>query len=114
MVLRFWSARTSESQSEAYLEHFHRSVLPKLRKMNGYIGATILRRRLNTEIEILVVTTWQSLGAIQEFAGPDIETAIVDGEAAALLKNFDRHVRHFDVASTDQAEHSPISASSQP
>jgi len=48
-----------------------------------------------------VATLWQSLEAIQKFAGPDVAGAVVREEAAALLKEFDRRVRHFQVALTD-------------
>lgn len=109
MIVRFWSTRTSELRCRAYLEHFDRSVLPKLREFKGYAGVTTLTRKADGHVEILVATVWRSLEAIREFAGPDIEAAIVAEEAAALLTNFDRRVRHFEVVSTDQPQGSFIS-----
>ena len=47
------------------------------------------------------MTVWQSLSAIDAFAGPDREAAVVAPEAAALLTDYDRRVRHFEVATTD-------------
>jgi uncharacterized protein YciI/heme-degrading monooxygenase HmoA len=102
-VLRQWSARTSESQLPKYLDHFSKNVLPELRRVNGYLGATVSVRRLGDEAEILVVTSWRSLESIRNFAGPDLEAAVVAPEAAALLTNFDGRVRLFEIALSDQA-----------
>jgi heme-degrading monooxygenase HmoA len=97
MIVRLWSARTSEVQSLRYVEHFSSSVLPKLRGSSGYAGASVLIRQANDEVEILVATGWKSHEAIREFAGEDFEAAVVADEAAALLSEFDRRVRHYEL-----------------
>jgi uncharacterized protein YciI/heme-degrading monooxygenase HmoA len=100
-ILRRWSARTSEAQLPKYLEHFSTSVLPELHRVPGYLGATVSLRHLEREIEISVETAWRSLESIRNFAGPDLEAAVVAGEAAALLTDFDRRVRHYEIAVSD-------------
>jgi uncharacterized protein len=102
-VLRHWSARTTEAQLPKYLEHFSRNVLPELRRVPGYLGAMVSLRRLDNEIEIVVETTWRSLESIRNFAGPDLEAAVVADQAAALLTDFDRRVRHYEIAVADLA-----------
>jgi uncharacterized protein YciI/heme-degrading monooxygenase HmoA len=102
-VLRHWSARTSENLLPKYLDHFSKHVLPELRRVNGYLGATVSVRHLDNEVEILVVTSWRSLESIRNFAGSDLEAAVVAPEAAVLLTNFDRRVRHYEIAQADQA-----------
>lgn len=102
-ILRHWSARTNESQLPKYLDHFSKNVLPELRRVSGYLGATVSVRHIGNEVEILVVTSWRSLESIRDFAGPDLEAAVVAPEAAALLTNFDRRVRHYEIALSDQA-----------
>jgi len=102
-IVRHWSARTSESQLPKYLDHFSKHVLPELRRVNGYLGATVSVRHVGSEVEILVVTSWRSLESIRNFAGSDVEAAVVAPEAAALLTNFDRRVRHYEIALSDQA-----------
>jgi uncharacterized protein len=102
MILRRWSACTTESQLPQYLDYFAKNVLPELHRVPGYVGATVSHRRLATEVEIVVETTWRSLESIRNFAGPDLEAAVVAGEAAALLNNFDRRVTHSEIAITDR------------
>ena len=101
-ILRTWSARTTEAQLPKYLEHFSQKVLPELRRVPGYLGATVSLRQLEIEVEIVVETTWRTLESIRNFAGPDLEAALVADEAAALLTNFERRVRHFEVAISDR------------
>ena len=101
MIARLWSARTTQAKSQSYLQHFSSAVLPALRKFDGYVSSTVLTRPGNNETEILVLTVWQSFTAIDAFAGPDREAAVVGPEAAALLTDYDRRVRHFEVAMID-------------
>ena len=101
-ILRCWSARTTKAQLPKYLEHFSQKVLPELRRVPGYLGATVSLRRLENEVEIVVGTTWRSLESIRNFAGPDLEAAVVADQAAALLTDFDRRVRHFEIAISDR------------
>ncbi len=98
MIARLWSARTTFAQSQTYLAHFSEVVLPALRKFFGYAGATVFVRDLQRDTEVLVTTFWESFQAIDAFAGPDREAAVVAPEAAALLIDFDRRVRHYQVA----------------
>jgi heme-degrading monooxygenase HmoA len=101
MIARLWSARTTKAQSTRYLEHFWQTVVPSLRTFNGYVSSSVLVRSHGDSVEILVTTVWQSLEAIDAFAGPDRETAVVASEAAALLTDYDRRVRHYEVAQMD-------------
>jgi uncharacterized protein len=100
-ILRRWSARTSVAQLPKYLDHFDENVLPELRRVSGYLGATVSLCRLESEIEILVETTWRSIEAIHDFAGAELEAAVVADHAAALLTDFDRRVRHYEIAVRD-------------
>jgi heme-degrading monooxygenase HmoA len=101
MIVRFWSARTTQAQARIYLQHFSCVVLPALKKFEGYISSTVLTRPIENASEIVVMTVWQSFSAIDAFAGPDREAAVVAPGAAALLTNYDRRVRHFEIAAKD-------------
>jgi uncharacterized protein len=102
-ILRRWSARTTEALLPKYLEYFSKNVVPELQRLPGYLAATVSLRRLESEVEIVVETTWRSLESIRAFAGSDLEAAVVASEAAALLTSFDRRVQHSEIALTDRA-----------
>ncbi len=97
MIARLWSAHTTPALSDSYLNHFEQMVEPQLRKLSGFLGATVCTRPLPGAVEILVITYWQSFAAIDVFAGADRESAVVAPEAAALLTDFDKRVRHYEV-----------------
>jgi heme-degrading monooxygenase HmoA len=101
MIERIWSARTTRSGAASYAEYFRRAVLPELGAIAGYRGVRLLRREMpdGMAVEIVVVTVWDSLAAIRGFAGEEIERAVVHDEAAALLSDFDRTVRHYELVS---------------
>jgi heme-degrading monooxygenase HmoA len=61
----------------------------------------LLEREDSDEIEIVVITFWRSLEAIRGFAGANLEGAVVADEAAAVLTQFDRHVRHYELVARD-------------
>jgi len=65
------------------------------------LSSSVLIRSHGEAVEILVTTVWQSLEAIEAFAGTDREAAVVASEAAALLTDYDRRVRHYEVAQMD-------------
>lgn len=101
MIARVWSARTTPQNWPAYERHFNQSVLPELRAISGYMGANLLKRSDAGEIEITVLTLWRSLEAIDAFAKPDREAAVVAPHAASVLTSYDRRVRHYEVAVID-------------
>jgi heme-degrading monooxygenase HmoA len=107
MIARLWSARTTPQNWPAYEEHFTKNVLPELRAVDGYLSSNLLKRDAGGEIEITVITVWRSLEAIDAFAQPDREAAVVVSTAAALLIDFDRHVRHYDLALADPPATAP-------
>ena len=97
MIVRSWSARATAAGEEAYTAHFREKVLPHLQRIPGHRGAMLLRREVADEVELVALTMWDSMTSIHAFAGNDTSVAVVELEARAILKKFDRHVQHFDL-----------------
>jgi len=49
---------------------------------------------------VLSITLWQSLNAIEAFAGRDVEVAVVPQSVQAMMVSYDRSVAHYEVAHT--------------
>ena len=111
MVVRFWSARTTEVRLPEYLRHFNDHVLPHLRSKEGFIEARVLTQSDGVVVEMIVETLWASFEDIERFAGPDRESAVVGEEAVHLLTSYDRRVRHYEVKVRE--EHSSLTSSSK-
>lgn len=97
MISRQWRALAQPDQAQNYLKHLRTETFPTVRKLPGFVSASVLSRRLDNGIEFLIVTQWESLDAIARFAGADLETAVVPAKAAAMMIEYDRRVRHFEV-----------------
>ena len=63
----------------------------------GHRGAYLLRRDVDGGAEFLAVTLWESRQSIAAFAGNDIDKAVVEPEARALLCHFDDFATHYEV-----------------
>ena len=97
MIVRAWRGRSRSESADAYQTHLTSSVFPKLRQIDGFIGARVLRRAAGDGIEFFVMTEWSSWEAIRAFAGDNPALAVVEPEAQAVLTDFDRRVEHFEV-----------------
>ena len=97
MIVRIWRGQSTIEHADAYFRHVTEKVFPSLAGIPGHRGAYLLRRETAGQIEFLALTLWESMQAIQEFAGEDVETAVVEPEARAVLAEFDSFVRHYDL-----------------
>lgn len=110
MVVRFWSARTTELRYPEYLRHFNLRVLPMLRSKEGFLEARVLAQSDGVVVHFIVETLWSSLKAIEQFAGPDCESAVVAEEALHLLTSYDHRVQHYEVTVREQHREAATSA----
>ena len=97
MIIRTWRGRAALSNPDAYPAHFHQTVIPALRKVPGFRGASLLREDGADTIEFLVLTRWDSMSAVRAFAGADPGHAVVEPEAVSALVSFDRRSRHYEL-----------------
>jgi heme-degrading monooxygenase HmoA len=97
VISRQWRGLAQASQAENYVQHLRSETFPALRKIPGFVDASILSRPLGTGIEFLVVTRWDSMDAVARFAGTDPEAAVVPDNVAAMMIDYDRRVEHFEV-----------------
>jgi heme-degrading monooxygenase HmoA len=97
MIVRVWRCRALASRADVYPRHLADAVLPRLRALPGFRGAKLLRRTVGDETEFVVETFWDSMDAIERFAGSTPDVAVVEPEARSALVAFDTTVRHYDV-----------------
>ena len=57
----------------------------------------MLQRAVNSAIEFVVLTLWESMEAVRKFAGPTAEKAVVDPEAQAVLTSYDEFAMHYQI-----------------
>jgi heme-degrading monooxygenase HmoA len=99
MIVRMWRGRERKGAVGAYRRHLEGSVFPQLVALPGFMGATLLQRDDGEGAEVLVMTRWASMQAVEAFAGHDPEKAVVEPRARAVLSSFDDIVTHHEVVS---------------
>src|SRR5436309_13279506 len=72
MIARLWKGWTPRENADAYERLLRDKVLPGLRSIDGYLGGYVLRHNGDDEVEFAVVNLFESLDAVQAFAGPSI------------------------------------------
>jgi mannose-6-phosphate isomerase-like protein (cupin superfamily) len=100
MIARRWRGwADGPENADAYVAHFEGTVRPQLENTDGFVDAMLERiEDKSGRTEIVVVTRWASIDAVRTFAGDDVDTAVVEAEARAVLADFDTQVRHIELA----------------
>jgi antibiotic biosynthesis monooxygenase (ABM) superfamily enzyme len=73
-------------------------LFPSMREIPGFRGVVILRRLDHDEAAFITLTRFDSVAAIQAFAGHDHETPVLEPLALALVARYERRALHFDTA----------------
>ena len=97
MIARIWKATADKEQVQHYVMHFENHVFPELRQIMGFQGTYVLEKPVGDAVEIQVITLWESMDAIHQFAGDAVDQAVVEPEAQAVLRSFDTTVSHHEV-----------------
>jgi heme-degrading monooxygenase HmoA len=97
MIARIWHGRTRAEDYEAYTEFLKMRAIPDYRGTEGFVQLEFLRR-LNSEVgEFTLITFWENLEVIRNFAGEDYEKAKYYPEDEEFLLEFEEKVTHYEV-----------------
>jgi heme-degrading monooxygenase HmoA len=96
MISRQWRGLARREAAAAYQEHLRLETFPAIRRIEGFIDATILKRPVASGIEFLIVTRWKTMAAIERFAGEDAEAAVVPKAVQEMMLEYDARVRHYE------------------
>jgi heme-degrading monooxygenase HmoA len=99
MIARIWHGRTTAAQADAYLDLLQKVAVPGYQSAPGNRAVYILRRLDGEVAHFLTLTYWDSLEAIQAFAGEDISKAKYYPEDRDFLLEFEPTVEHYELYS---------------
>jgi len=97
MIARYWRGWTRAENADAYEEHLKSKVLPGLKKVEGYRGGYIFRSDEKEEAEFVVVNFFESIAAVERFAGPNYAVPVFEPDAKALLSRVEPIAKHYEV-----------------
>jgi len=100
VISRHWKGIARHECADRYVDHLEADTFPQLASLPGFIRATVLRRDVAEGIEFQIVTLWESRSAIEAFAGPDPEIAVVPAGVQAMMLRYDERATHYQVQCT--------------
>jgi heme-degrading monooxygenase HmoA len=98
VIARLWHGATPASRSDAYLQFLLRTGIPDYAKTAGHRGTQILVRKEGDLAHFLLISLWDSMEAIRQFAGPDADRAKYYSEDSEYLLELEPTVVHYEVA----------------
>ena len=97
MIARIWHGRTIIAKADAYLAFLEERAIPDYTSIPGNRGAWVLRRDEGDEAHFLTLSLWDSMEAIEAFAGEDVAKAKYYPEDRDFLLDFEPEVTHYEV-----------------
>lgn len=99
MICRIWHGWTAEETADAYERLLRSEIFVGIlrREIPGFQAIDLLRRSVPDGAEFVTLMWFDSVEAVQSFAGPDHERAVVPPEARQLLMRFDGRSAHYTV-----------------
>ena len=97
MIARIWHGRTKAEDYEAYTEFLKERAIPDYQNTEGFLRLVFLRRISGGEGHFTLITFWENLEVIKNFAGEDYAKAKYYPEDKNYLLEFEEHVKHYDV-----------------
>jgi hypothetical protein len=97
MIARHWRGWTEIQNADAYETLLSERVLPGLNGVEGYRGGYVFRHDGEREVEFVVVNLFDSMDAVQRFAGKDYSIPVFEPEAKTLLSRIEPIAMHYEV-----------------
>ncbi|HFD32225.1 MAG TPA: antibiotic biosynthesis monooxygenase [Gammaproteobacteria bacterium] len=97
MIAREWKTRCPRHQKKGFIEYLYKTGIKDSAETDGYQGAQIFARGLNDQVEITLITYWDSMNSIKGFAGDDISLARLYPEDYRYELDSDDFVLHYEV-----------------
>jgi heme-degrading monooxygenase HmoA len=98
VVVRTWVGWTAEEKADEYEAYMHQVALGGYTSVPGNLGVLMLRRPADGgRVEFLMVSLWESMQAIQRFAGDDPAIARFYDRDDEFLVERQWQVSHYDV-----------------
>jgi heme-degrading monooxygenase HmoA len=102
VIARLWHGRTPIEKANAYSAFLNERAIPDYRSTPGNLAVHILRRDEGNTAHFYTFTLWESLEAIQKFAGSEIEKAKYYPEDREFLLEYEANVTHWDVTGSSE------------
>ena len=104
MIARVWRGWVATERSAEYVDYLDRTGLSEYAATAGNLGAHCLLRDLGDgRTEVVTLSFWESMAAVERFAGSDPSRAVFYPDDDVFLVDRETTVTHFEVPWSTQA-----------
>ena len=97
MIARIWHGRTKDEDYEAYTAFLKDRAIPDYQNTKGFVKLVFLRNIIGKTGHFKLITFWENIEIIKNFAGEDYEKAKYYPEDKNFLLEFEEKVIHYEV-----------------
>ncbi len=97
MIARIWKGRTKANHLNAYEDFMKERAIPDYTKTPGFVKLLFLKRNDTQFAYFELITFWENLEVIKNFAGEDFEKAKYYPEDDRYLLEFPEKVVHYEI-----------------
>jgi heme-degrading monooxygenase HmoA len=97
MIARIWHGRTKKEDYQEYAEFLKRVAMPDYKNTAGFKRLIFLKNIKDNAAHFTLITFWENLDVIRNFAGEYYEKAKYYPEDKKYLLEFEENVTHYDV-----------------
>jgi len=101
MIARVWHGVTLQARAKAYIEYLTETGVRDSRATPGNRGVYVLSRTEQEMAHFLFISLWDSIQAIESFAGAEIEKARYYPADREFLVELEPTVSHYEVCVQD-------------
>lgn len=102
MIARSWKCRIDQVKLEKAIPYLYSTGIEDAKNTKGFMGYQMFRRDLNTlKSEITLITFWESIESIKDFASHNFKKAKLYQEDILYGLESDEEVSHFQVVDLD-------------
>jgi len=102
VIARIWRGATRAEHADEYAAYLNETGIREYRSTPGNVGAYVLRRMAGDRAEWITLTFWDSVGAIERFAGEDVERAVYYPEDRKYLIDKEDRATHWEVLEQEE------------
>jgi heme-degrading monooxygenase HmoA len=97
VIARTWTGVVRRADADVYADYIRETGFAEYGQTTGNLGAWMLRRDDGDRTEFVTLSMWDSVDAIEAFAGEDIEAAVLYPEDERYLIDGESSVKHHEV-----------------
>lgn len=97
MISRHWKGVAHNDMVDDYIDYLREETFEKAREIDGFVTGHILTRKLGHATEFYVITEWENMASIREFAGHEPEVAVITDFVKDVMIEYDMSVRHYEM-----------------